>query len=380
MCMPTALGIGRARSDIDVMSRAGLPLHEFMDEATAAVGRVVPMAAACLSTLDPATSMVSSTRKMGDLDGRNEDDLTWARIEYGTPDPTAIEAMVRTGVDAIGVRAALGDHLEQSVRMSELLVPRFGYHDEARVVFRDRHGAWGAIAIFRGSEDAAFSNDEVAFLADVAPSFTRGIRAGLLAQLRRADAPGDVGPAVIIVDAAGSVLQTSAGASAQLARMADVPNTGDPLTIVYALVHAAHRFARGDIDRMPRVRVRTTDGVWLVLHASPLSGVLDRAGDVVVTIEEARPQEVIGLVADAFGLTARERDVTGMVLRGADTKEIAASMHVSPYTVQDHLKSIFDKAGVASRRELVSRVYFDQYVPRWGDAVAADGWYARTAS
>ena len=79
--MPTALGIGRARSDIDVMSRAGLPLHEFMDEATAAVGRVVPMAAACLSTLDPATSMVSSTRKMGDLDGRNEDDLTWARIQ-----------------------------------------------------------------------------------------------------------------------------------------------------------------------------------------------------------------------------------------------------------------------------------------------------------
>ena len=182
----------------------------------------------------------------------------------------------------------------------------------------------------------------------------------------------------MIVDASDRLVQSSPGATAQLARMADVPNTGDPLTIVQALVTGARRFARGEIDRMPRIRVRTTDGVWLVLHASPLGGSGDRAGDVVVTIEEARPQEVIGLVADAFGLTGRERDVVGMVLRGSDTKEIAAAMHVSPYTVQDHLKSVFDKAGVSSRRELVSRVYFDQYVPRWGGHVGANGWYAAT--
>lgn len=374
--MPSALEIGRARSDIDVISRAGLPLHEFMDEAVDAVQRVVPFAGVCLSTLDPATTMVTGSRKLGALDGRNENDVHWAQIEYGADDPTAIAAMVVSRTAVTGVHETFGGDLDRSVRMAEFMVPHFGYHDEARVVFADRSGAWGAIAMMRGDEDPPFSAGELDFLATIAPSFTRGIRAGLLVQLSRRGSAPDPGPAVVIVDAHDRIVQSSPGATAQLARIADVPNTGDPLTMVQAVVSGARRFARGEVERMPRIRVRTSDGVWLVLHAAPLGGAGDRAGDVVVTIEEARPQEVIGLVADAFGLTARERDVTAMVLRGADTREIAAAIHVSPYTVQDHLKSVFEKANVTSRGELVARVYFDQYLPRMGGALSPAGWFA----
>ena len=178
------------------------------------------------------------------------------------------------------------------------------------------------------------------------------------------------------MDADDRIVQSSPGARAHLEQMAAVPGMGDPLTYVQALVSGARRFAAGEVERMPRSRARTRDGVWLVLHAAALGGAGERAGDVVVTIEEARPQEVIDLVAAAFGLTARECAVVGHVLRGADTKEIAATLHLSPYTVQDHLKSIFEKAGVASRRELVARVYFDQYVPRMGAELGASGWFA----
>lgn len=103
-------------------------------------------------------------------------------------------------------------------------------------------------------------------------------------------------------------------------------------------------------------------------------------GRTAVIIQSAAPSEVAPLVALAYGLSERECQVTRLCMQGKSTKQIAQTLGVSPYTVQDHLKSIFDKTGVRSRGELVGQVFLEHYVPRWEDlAEAPSGWLAQVS-
>ena len=114
------------------------------------------------------------------------------------------------------------------------------------------------------------------------------------------------------------------------------------------------------------MRVRTLAGRWAVLHASWLNEAADRAdaaGQIAVIIEPATPIEVAEVIMEAYGLTERERTVTKLICQGHSTAHIATQLWITTNTVQDHLKSIFDKTGVRSRREVMASILGDHYLP-----------------
>ena len=83
----------------------------------------------------------------------------------------------------------------------------------------------------------------------------------------------------------------------------------------------------------------------------PLGG---RDSGVGIIIEGAQPVSLSEVIAGAYGLTPREREITARAAQGRSTKQIASALGISPFTVQDHLKAVFAKADVQSRAELVA--------------------------
>jgi two-component system, NarL family, nitrate/nitrite response regulator NarL len=61
--------------------------------------------------------------------------------------------------------------------------------------------------------------------------------------------------------------------------------------------------------------------------------------------------------ADIARLTAREREVIGLIGEGLYNKQIAERLSISTATVSHHLTSIFGKLGVANRFDLVIYAY-----------------------
>lgn len=84
------------------------------------------------------------------------------------------------------------------------------------------------------------------------------------------------------------------------------------------------------------------------------------ATSVVVTWtlvqEEPGPEAAPPRVAAGWGLSERELEVADQVARGLSNKDIASALHISPNTVKTHLRTIFEKAGIRSRFELIAQM------------------------
>ena len=175
-------------------------------------------------------------------------------------------------------------------------------------------------------------------------------------------APGLLrGPGIVLLDGAGRVVSATREAVEWLDELAPellISDIGDLRLPFHAHGFAARvRAAHEDGEPQIRSRLRTRRGVWLLMHGAVLEG----TGQVALIIEPAKSADVAPLIVEAYGLSGRELEVTRAIARGLNTAEIAAELYLSPHTVRDHVKALFEKVGVSSRGELVHRVFAEHY-------------------
>jgi DNA-binding CsgD family transcriptional regulator len=201
-----------------------------------------------------------------------------------------------------------------------------------------------------------FSAEEARFVERIAPHLADGFRLAMLIGSTQVDDASP--PGVVVLDEDGSQSATNAAGERWLDELGADPGD-DELPLELLALAARLQAVDGTEGRSPRLRVRTRAGRWAVLHASWLGKPPTRSAAVI--IEQATPSEVLPVLLSAYGLTQQERRVTALACRGLSTIEIAAQLHVTTHTVQDHLKSIFTKTGVRSRRQLVATLLKQQY-------------------
>ena len=345
------------------LAHAGLDSFSYRERAIRDLRRVVPFDAAWWWTTDPATNFFTS----GVFDPLPDDHAICGGLhanEFGDTDYNKFRLLAR-GPGHVGVlSAATGGQLERSDRYQHMLAP-LGYEHELRLALSDDSALWGALALMRAPGATDFSPSEARRVASLGQTLTEGLRIGLVLGAVSVDCTPN-GPGMLIVDDDLEILTMTSSGERWLAELSDgCPGLPDAVRSVVGYLKRAHD-RDGPQQGIPRARVRGASGRWLTIHASRARESTSMAANIAVIIEEAKPSEVAPLIVQAYGLSPREARVTRLVLQGLSTKEIAAEIHLSPYTVQDHLKVTFEKVGVRSRRELVARIFDQYHWPRFG--------------
>lgn len=304
------------------------------------VGKVVPFDGAMWFGVDPSTLLAVAPARFEAMDeGYCQ---TFWDGEFHEQDSALYRDLARDATPAAALRQATADRPLRSARYRHFVRPQ-GYEDELRVPFRAGDNTWAVAGLYRLGAARAFSKDEVALMAALsgvvgAPSGSVWRRA---TWRRRSTAPG-----LLMFDASNALLSANVEANRWLDDLysaSDGPETWrerlpdgssndlrSAIPIVPLLARA--RAVAAGIDEGPaRLRLRDHKGRWLVFHASCLTGG-PGDGAVAVVVEPAKSTDVAPIVIEAYGLSARERDVVRAIARGLSTPDMASELFLSAHT------------------------------------------------
>jgi DNA-binding CsgD family transcriptional regulator len=338
--------IGLAR-DIEPLARRVLPPYEFLLQATKLIAQRVAFEDFYFTAVDPDSTLPTWSacrdRVPAPLFAR------WAELEMtesagGIADISRSRGTVLRSPEEAPPSAC-------TARYREILRPLDLEH-EVKIVFRDRGTTWGVLALLRTASQRDFCPDEEDLLEQMAAPFAQGLRRTHLWVPPEND-PLDERPAVIVLTSDVRVVSCTEAAANLLPELR-CTGRSDPERLPLAVQALALQVSRHPTaGRSVSSRARTRTGQWVTIRGAPL----DAEHRIVIVLERAPRTDVIAVILAAHGLTPRERKVAEHVLLGLSSQDVSEVLGISHYTVQDHLKAVFDKTGVSSRKELAARVF-----------------------
>ncbi len=352
--------IDRDVTRVAELTRRGSDVVTLLREVNELITAAVPHYwTPCWYTLDPATHLITSHFH----DGMDEFPAEWLAEEYRGDDVHSLTAVIASGLPVSTLHEATGGDPSTTRRWQ--LNMELGGDQELIAPLRGRAGeVWGALGLYRETGAPTFSGSEREMITRVAPLLADGVRRGLLIGEAR-DPEFDSAPGLIVLDEPTVAVSMTEHARRWLDDFPDGDLDSSRLPTAVSSVAAAALDADQASAPPPEVRLRTRRGIWVTLHGSVLHGEAGRQAAVIV--EPAHPERIVPLLMSAYGLTEREQAVTRLVLTGRSTTAIAERLVVVPATVQQHLKSVFEKTGVRTRRDLTTRIFFQHYEPRLRD-------------
>jgi DNA-binding CsgD family transcriptional regulator len=358
----------RLVDDVARIGTRGLPREEYYAEVTARLRRVVPSAAACWHTVDPGTRLLTSDSP-GELiscgilteESAIEAGQGIVASEYFVRDVNTFGSLARKRVPVGTLTQATGGKPDRSVRYQQVLKPA-GIPYELRAAFVTRGRCWGAVHIARLDGQPDFTAEDVSALASITGIVAEGIRASLRFDAGRRGEAEASSPGLMLLGPRNEVEMITPPARELADLMSSGARSGNGEIPPSAVVALAEHTRRAPADNQARTVAVPTGAGWVTLHASLPDG--STAGRVAIVVERSPSPAATAVRLEAHGVTTREREIAGCLAAGLTNAEIAQQLVLSPYTVQDHIKSLLEKTGVASRQELVARIFLDDYLPR----------------
>lgn len=308
----------------------------------------------CFFTVDPESRLTTSHFQ----EGLPEIPAAWLGREYAEQDFNSMTEVLASPRGFGTLHDATGGRPELARKYHEEMQP-FGCEQELVVALRTRQGEpWGALGLYRETGRPLFERHEIDFVLAAAPILAEGARQALLAgQATEPDLPE--APGLVVFDDRLAVVSLSPTAASWLREL------GGDVDALPAPLMAVAGSALGPEPASAFVRVTAASGAWLTLRGTRLEGAAGRQAAVV--LEAAQPGHLAAILMRAHGLTAREQEVTRLVIRGASTTVAARRLEIAEDTVQKHLQRVFGKTGARSRGELVSLLFKTHYEPRVRD-------------